>query len=413
MTTRNTALSIIAVVFVVAIVTVIIIITVFFGAQSNTLKRSSYNKEPSANASSQSFFRLVQTIPIPNVNGRIDHMAIDIRGQKLFVAELENNSLDIVNLSTARRIHSIFKTALAEPQGVIFIPQPNRIFVSNSQDGSVDIFDAISFSFIKKIKLSSGDADNMRYDSSNKLVYIGYGQGSLGIINATNYNIVGDIKLTGHPESFQIEEQNRPIVHHPQRIFINVPESNSIEVVDSQKHTLSTTWPIISNVQNNFPMALDQTNHRLFVGTRDPPKLMVFDTNSGKVISILDIAKDPDDVFYDAAKKHIYFSCGEGFINIFQQQDANHCNPIGSITTAPGACTSLLCSSSASGESTIRNTCLPDSSIIVVVVVIITKETDVVIITENSKGYYYNAIFQFFKDSTALRNIALLSYYAS
>ena len=182
----------------------------------------------------------------------------------------------------------------------------------------------------------------MRYDSSNKLVYIGYGQGLLGIINATNYNIVGDIKLTGHPESFQIEEQNRPIVHHPQRIFINVPESNSVEVVDSQKHTLSTTWPIISNVQNNFPMALDQTNHRLFVGTRDPPKLMVFDTNSGKVISILDIAKDPDDVFYDAAKKHIYFSCGEGFINIFQQQDANHYNPIGSITTAPGARTSLF-----------------------------------------------------------------------
>ena len=109
-------------------------------------------------------------------------------------------------------------TALAEPQGVIFIPQPNRIFVSNSQDGSVNIFDAISFSFIKKIKLSSGDADNMRYDSSNKLVYIGYGQGSLGIINATNYNIVGDIKLTGHPESFQIEEQNRPIVQNPENL---------------------------------------------------------------------------------------------------------------------------------------------------------------------------------------------------
>jgi hypothetical protein len=110
----------------------------------------------------------------------------------------------------------------------------------------------------------------MRYDPSNKLIYVGYGQGSLGIINATNYNIVGNIKLTGHPESFQIEEQNGVVVLHPRRIFINVPESNSIEVVDSQKQTLSTTWPIIiSNAQNNFPMALDQTNHRLFIGTRD------------------------------------------------------------------------------------------------------------------------------------------------
>jgi DNA-binding beta-propeller fold protein YncE len=341
--TINTTLSIIAVVSVVGIVMIIIIIAVFFGAQRNTLKSLSYNKEPSAKAPSQSFFRLVQTIPIPNVNGRIDHMAIDIRGQKLFVAELENNSLDIVDLSTARRIHSIRDARLAQPQGVIFIPQLNRIFVSNAQDGSVDIFDAKSLRFVKRIKLPSDDADNMRYDPSNKLIYVGYGQGSLGIINATNYNIVGNIKLTGHPESFQIEEQNGVVVLHPRRIFINVPESNSIEVVDSQKQTLSTTWPIIiSNAQNNFPMALDQTNHRLFIGTRDPPKLMVFDTNSGKAISVLDIAKDPDDIFYDIAKKRIYVSCGEGFINIFQQQDANHHNPVASIPTALGARTSLF-----------------------------------------------------------------------
>jgi DNA-binding beta-propeller fold protein YncE len=125
------------------------------------------------------------------------------------------------------------------------------------------------------------------------------------------------------------------------RIFVNVPTTNAIVVVDSRKRMVSTTWPII-NTQNNFPMALDEVNHRLFVGTRDPPKLMVFDTDSGKVISSLNIAKDPDDIFYDAAKKRIYVSCGEGFINIFQQQDANHYNPIASIATAPGARTSLF-----------------------------------------------------------------------
>lgn len=230
---------------------------------------------------------------------------------------------------------------LNEPQSIIFIPELNRIFVSNGQDGTVDVFGAKSFNIIKKIKLASDDADNMRYDPNNKLVYVGYGEGSLGIINAMNYNIVGNIKLTGHPESFQIEEQKR-VLGQQQRIFVNVPESNSIEVVDSQKHTVSTTWPIVS-AQNNFPMALDEANHRLFVGTRDPPKLVVFDTNSGKVISILDIAKDPDDIFYDAAKKHIYVSCGEGFINIFQQyKDANQYNAIADVPTAPGARTSLL-----------------------------------------------------------------------
>ncbi|MFL6455455.1 MAG: YncE family protein [Nitrososphaeraceae archaeon] len=159
----------------------------------------------------------------------------------------------------------------------------------------------------------------------------------------TNYKIEGDIRLLSHPESFQIEEEEKDkLLAQQHRIFVNVPESNSIEVVDSQKHTVPTTWPI-SNAQNNFPMALDEANHRLFVGTRDPSKPVVFDTDSGKVISILDIAKDPDDIFYDAVKKRIYISCGEGFINVFQQyKDANHYDIIGNIPTAPGARTSLL-----------------------------------------------------------------------
>jgi WD40 repeat protein len=282
---------------------------------------------------------LVQTIVIPNVNGRIDHMAINIRDQRLFVAELENNSLDVIDLKAAKRIHSISNNGLLnEPQSVIFIPELNRIFVSNGEDGTVDVFDANSFRMIKKIKLPSDDADNMRYDPSSRLVYVGYGKGSLGVINTTNYNIVGNIPLSGHPESFQIESER---VLDKQRIFVNIPQSNSVEVVDSKKHAVLKTW-MITNAQNNFPMALDKVNHRLFVGTRDPPKLMVFDTNSGKVISVLDTAKDSDDIFYDATKKRIYVSCGEGFVNIFQQQDANHYQAIANFRTAPGARTSLF-----------------------------------------------------------------------
>lgn len=166
-----------------------------------------YGKQLSARALPSSSFSLAQTIVIPNVNGRIDHMAIDIRDQKLLIAELENNSLDVVDLKAAKRIHSISNNTrlLNEPQAVVFIPELNRIFVSNGQDGTIDVFNAKSFTFIKKIKLPSGDADNMRYDPNNRLIYVGYGEGSLGIINITNYNIVGDIRLSGHPESFQIE----------------------------------------------------------------------------------------------------------------------------------------------------------------------------------------------------------------
>src|SRR5919198_1651708 len=325
---------------------------VIIAAQGNNNFINSFlmhGKQLSAKAlpSSSSSFSLTQTIAIPNVNGRIDHMAIDIKGQKLFVAELENNSLDVVDLKAAKRIHSISNNnynnrLLNEPQAVVFIPELNRIFVSNGQDGTVDVFDAKSFGFIKKIKLPSDDADNMRYDPSSKLVYVGYGEGSLGIINATNYNIIGNIRLSGHPESFQIEGENGISGQNQRRIFVNVPQSNSIEVVDSQKRMISKTWTI-TNPQNNFPMALDEVNHRLFVGTRDPPKLMVFDTNSGKVVTILDTAMDSDDIFYDATKKRIYVSCGEGFVNVFQQQeDANHYHAIATVTTAQGARTSLF-----------------------------------------------------------------------
>ena len=122
-------------------------------------------------------------------------------------------------MKAAKRIYSISNNErlLNEPQSVVYIPELNRIFVSNGQDGSVDVFDAKSFRFMKKIKLPSDDADNMRYDANSKLIYIGYGEGSLSIINTTNYNIEGDIRLSGHPESFQIE-QERGIRTEPENL---------------------------------------------------------------------------------------------------------------------------------------------------------------------------------------------------
>ncbi|HET7284599.1 MAG TPA: hypothetical protein VFI70_07925 [Nitrososphaeraceae archaeon] len=345
-----------SIIYATVVVIIITVIAFIFTAQGNNnnvinnlvlyIKQLSAKALPLSSASSSSPFGLTQTIVIPNVNGRIDHMDIDIKNQRLFVAELGNNSLDVVDLKEGKRVHSINDDnnkdrLLNEPQSVVFIPELNRIFVSNGQDGTVGIFDAKSFSFIKKIKLASDDADNMRYDPGSKLLYIGYGEGSLGIINATSYNIVGNIPLNGHPESFQLEDEKQVSSGHNQRIFVNVPQSNSIQILDSQKHTVSKTWTI-TNAQNNFPMTLDEPDHRLFVGTRDPPKLMVFDTNSGKVVSILDIANDADDIFYDTVKKRIYVSCGQGFINIFQQEGANHYSVLAAVPTAQGARTSLF-----------------------------------------------------------------------
>jgi DNA-binding beta-propeller fold protein YncE len=243
----------------VAIVIIALTIAFFFATQGN-LKSSFYDKQLPANGSSSSLL-LIQRIPIPNVNGRIDHMAADITGTQklLFVAEIENNSLDIIDLDAGKRVHTIDNGILSEPQGVAFIPEFGRIFVSNG-DGSVDVFDVKSFNLNKNIKLPSNDADNMRYDSGSRIVYVGYGQGALGVINATDDTIVGDIKLTAHPESFQIEAANKS-AEGDNSIFVNVPDSSSVAVVDRQKGTPLTTWSI-PNAQNNFPMALDESNHR-------------------------------------------------------------------------------------------------------------------------------------------------------
>ncbi len=292
------------------------------GSSSSYISTST---SPFANA------RLIQTIDLSNVGGRIDHMDVDSNGQRLFVAELGNNSVDVIDLNTGKRIHSI--TGLHEPQGILFIPEYKRIFVANGGDGTVGIYDSNSFNLVDSVKFSD-DADNIRYDANAKLVYVGYGDGAIGIINATDAKIVGDIKLPGHPESFQLEKLGS-------RIFVNVPTDNSIVVIDREKQSVMTKWSLVG-VQRNFPMELDEQDHRLFVGTREPAEVLVFDTESGKVVASLDISKDPDDIFYNAKNKRIYVSCGEGFINVIKQRDVDHYELTEKIPTAAGARTSLL-----------------------------------------------------------------------
>ena len=195
------------------------------------------------------------------------------------------------------------------------------------------MFDGSSFKRIKSIKLSD-DADNIRYDPAARRVYVGYGNGGLGIIDAATSDQLGAIKLDGHPESFQLEKFGP-------RIFVNIPTSQKITVLDREKRATITSWPT-SNATANFPMALDETHHRLFVGFRKPAKLIVFDTESGKVVTNLDSPGDADDIFYDATRRRIYISGGDGFIGIIQQQDADHYKTLTKIPTASGARTSLF-----------------------------------------------------------------------
>ncbi len=275
--------------------------------------------------------RLVETIPLPDVEGRIDHFGVDVEGHRLFVSALGNNTVEVLDLGSGKRIHSL--SGLAEPQGVLYVPEFDRIFVANARDGECRILDGRSFHPIGRVDFGD-DADNIRYERAAKLVYVGYGDGALGIIDPKDGRQLGDIKLEGHPESFQLEALGS-------RIFVNVPTAGHIAVIDRGSRAVVAKWPLGAG-RANFPMTLDEANRRLFVTCRKPAEVLVFDTASGKQIASLPVVGDADDMFYDSAHHRIYVSGGEGFLSVLEQSDADHYRLIARIPTASGARTSAF-----------------------------------------------------------------------
>jgi len=275
--------------------------------------------------------QLKQTIPLPGVEGRIDHLDLDINGKRLFVCALGNNTVEVIDLNKGERIHTI--SGLGAPQGVAFVPELNRLLVANDKGGVCNIYDADSFQLIGKVDFAD-DADNVRYDSASKQIYVGFGSGGIGIINAADGKRIGSIKFAAHPEAFELEKQGR-------RIFVNVPNARHVAVIDRDKGEVTATWKT-DGAFGNFPMALDETNRRLFVGCRLPSKLVVLDTESGKVIAKIDISRDSDDIFYDSKRHRIYGICGAGKVDIVEQTDPNNYKPSTKVDTADGARTGLF-----------------------------------------------------------------------
>ena len=282
------------------------------------------------NAQTNEPLKLEKTIQLPDVQGRIDHMSIDVKGQRLFVSALGNNTVEVIDLKAGKRANTI--SGLKEPQGVLYVPGSDRLYVASSKDGTVKIFDATQLKLLKTVEYSD-DADNLRYDSSRERIYVGFGDGALGELDSDGKKI-GEIKLDSHPESFQLEKNSA-------RIYVNLPKSRKIAVLDREKGTVLTTWGTGMSF-NNYPMALDEQNHRLFVVTRLPARLLVMDTSSGKTVQTLSAVGDCDDVFYDQSRKRIYASGGEGAISVFEQQDADHYKEVGRIATVKGARTSFF-----------------------------------------------------------------------
>jgi DNA-binding beta-propeller fold protein YncE len=277
--------------------------------------------------------KLKQTIPLPGVEGRIDHFAFDPTGERLFVCALGNNTVEVLDLRKGERVHSI--TGLGAPQGVAYVPELDRVFVANDKGGICRIYDGKSFQTVGELNFED-DADNVRYDEATKKIYIGFGSGGIVVVNAPDGKQAGSIKLSAHPEAFQLEKNGS-------RIFVNVPNSRHVAVIDREKGEVITKWGTDLALAN-FPMALDEANHRLFVGCRVPAKLLVLDTESGNVVAKIGISGDPDDVFYDNRRHRIYAICGSGKIDVIEQADPNTYNASTKVSTADGARTGLFIS---------------------------------------------------------------------
>jgi len=276
---------------------------------------------------------LISKIELPGVKGRIDHMAYDPANHLAFMAALGNNTVEVVNISTNHLEHTI--TGLHEPQGVVYIPFSKKLIVANGDDGECIFFDGNTYNQLGIVHLK-GDADNIRFDSTSQLLYVGYGSGAIAIIDANSMKLVGEMPFDGHPESFQLSKQQN-------KIYVNVPDADETEVADLSTKTVIAKWQN-KGASSNFPMALDEANNRLFIGYRSPANLRVMNTRTGENIFSIACSGDADDIFYDMADSLVFVSAGKGVIDVFRTSE-RELRYINQVTTSSGARTSLLLNS--------------------------------------------------------------------
>jgi len=268
-------------------------------------------------------------IPLGEVRGRIDHLAIDLQRQRLIVAELGNDSLGIVDLGASKLLRTI--AGLSEPQGVGYEPQSDAVYIANAGDGSVRVLRGDDFAPIGRIELGD-DADNVRVDAQNKRVLIGYGKGALAIIDPARRVKTGDIRLAGHPEGFQIAESGT-------EIFVNVPDFRQIAIVDVASRAVRSVST--EGFRANFPMAIDPAAHRVLSVFRSPSTLLALASPEGRIAARLATCGDADDVFVDARRRRIYVSCGEGVVDVIAPQQESYAR-VAQVKTAAGARTALF-----------------------------------------------------------------------
>jgi DNA-binding beta-propeller fold protein YncE len=284
--------------------------------------------------------RLVQTISIPNVKGRLDHMEVDVQGKRLFLAGLENGTFEVMDLRSGKWTRSI--PGFKKPQGVLYVPKLNKLFLASGDDGMVRVFQGDTLQLLDSIELEPGP-NRIVYEPNSKLVYVGYGgkdagkdYGEVGIIDAQNDKHIGDIIVTAHPSELLLSKSGTTLF-----VFISI--ADQLQVIDTNNRQLVSTWPVSS--QRPGGAAFDESTSRLFIGTRTPAEMIVMDSKSGKEVAHFPTVEGQDGVYFDGLRKRVYVSGGRelpnGFVYVYQQKGADQYETIGKIPTRAGAGTSF------------------------------------------------------------------------
>ena len=276
--------------------------------------------------------KLERTIPLPAVEGRIDHLTADVDGKRVFVAALGNGTVEVVDVAHGERVGTI--KGLKEPQGLFYRQQNQTLYVATGGDGMVRVYNARTLAMVGSIGLGD-DADNLRFDHQSDSLLVGYGDGTIAFLP---WDLKGkpkaEVPLPAHPESFQVSSNGS-------HLLVNLPHDHSIALIDLARLRLDSKWTHLG-AESNYPMAVDRPHLRFFVACRAPAQLLELREDASAVAGRIGTVGDADDLFFDDTHMRIYVIGGEGFVDIVDAPQNGKLKSIGHIQTASGARTGLL-----------------------------------------------------------------------
>ncbi len=276
-------------------------------------------------------------IALSGVQGKFDHLAIDLAGHRLFIAATGNHSVEVIDLATDKVQQSII--GLGKPHGLAWVPETGSLYVADGSRAELRVYKGKPLVLAGTIKLSD-DADDMVYDGANHLLFVGHGgsgaanPANVAVVDTNRFALVANLPVATHPEALEIDPQS-------QRVFANIADSNEVAVIGTGTRAIGAHWKL-TKAADNVPLAYDHDDKLLYVACRTPGMVIALDSMTGQEVASQPAADKADDLFYDAALHRVYMISGAGEVDAFQVDEAKHLHAIGVLHTADGAKTALF-----------------------------------------------------------------------